>query len=52
MRKLMTAFEDSLIQEKKDSLSAWVSNPELILERTNKSKEWYKSHDSATLDLI
>ena len=41
--KINDCFEDSLIQEKKDLLSALVSYPELILERTNKSKEWYKS---------
>ena len=41
--KINDCFEDSLIQEKKELLSALVSYPELILERTNKSKEWYKS---------
>ena len=34
MRKLMTVLKISLIQEKKDLLSALVSYPELILERT------------------
>ena len=34
MRKINDCFEDSLIQEKKDLLSALVSYPELILEQS------------------
>ncbi|MGX7073587.1 fructose-1,6-bisphosphatase [Falseniella ignava] len=40
--KIKDCFGDSFSQEDKNRLSALVSYPELVLEESSKSKDWYK----------